>query len=135
MRDRLRGDPNNIRKEIVLNDDLSRLIPLFDESKSSGQKYGDNIVQWLFKGDEPIGEKLEEWINYKEDRKRLGMELFKIIQAEFHRLETGEAVEQNGENMCRRRYIRKLRVTSHSCQSGKKRLRRRKVMIRYEKWS
>ncbi|KAL0010207.1 hypothetical protein SO802_005315 [Lithocarpus litseifolius] len=44
MRDRLRGDPKNIRKEIVLSDDLSRLIPLFDESKSSSQKNRDNIV-------------------------------------------------------------------------------------------
>nr|POF18782.1 hypothetical protein CFP56_46556 [Quercus suber] len=34
MRDRLRGDPNIIHKGIVLSDDLSRLIPLFDESKS-----------------------------------------------------------------------------------------------------
>nr|POF01684.1 hypothetical protein CFP56_77765 [Quercus suber] len=35
-RDRLRGDPKIIRKEIVLSDDLSHLIPLFDESKSFG---------------------------------------------------------------------------------------------------
>ncbi|KAK7844874.1 hypothetical protein CFP56_010241 [Quercus suber] len=86
MRDRLRGNPKIIRQGIVLSDNLSRLIPLFDESKSSGQEYGDHIFQWLFEGDEPIGEKLEEWTNYKEDMKRLGMELLKIIQAEMHRL-------------------------------------------------
>ncbi|KAK7844911.1 hypothetical protein CFP56_010239 [Quercus suber] len=60
MRDRLRGDPKIIRKGIVLSDDLSRLIPLFDKSKSSSQEYGDHIFRWLFEGDEPIGEKLEE---------------------------------------------------------------------------
>nr|POF18784.1 hypothetical protein CFP56_46558 [Quercus suber] len=36
MKDRLRGDPKIIRKGIVLSDDLSRLIQLFNESKSSG---------------------------------------------------------------------------------------------------
>lgn len=40
MKDLLRGDPKITRKGIVLSDDLSNLIPLFDESKSSGQEYG-----------------------------------------------------------------------------------------------
>ena len=87
MRDRLGGDPKIIRKGMVLSDDLSCLIPLFDESKSSGQEYGDHIVQWLFEGDEPIGKKLKEWTKYKGDMKRLGMELHQIVQAEMHRLQ------------------------------------------------
>ncbi|KAK7844869.1 hypothetical protein CFP56_010244 [Quercus suber] len=44
MRDKLRGDPKIVHKGIVLSNDLSHLIPLFDESKSSGQEYGDHIV-------------------------------------------------------------------------------------------
>uniref|UniRef100_A0A7N2LLD6 C2H2-type domain-containing protein n=1 Tax=Quercus lobata TaxID=97700 RepID=A0A7N2LLD6_QUELO len=83
---------------VFRDDDLSHLIPLLDETnelasrsvddiKSVGQEYRDNIVQWLFTGGEPIGEKLKEWEKYREASKSLGMELFKIIESEFHRLQ------------------------------------------------
>ena len=94
---------------VFRDDDLSHLIPLLDETsdlasrsvddiKNVGQAYRDNIVQWLFTDGEPIGEKLKEWEKYREASKSLGMELFKIIESEFHRL----------QNMCERKckYLR-----------------------------
>nr|XP_023906304.1 uncharacterized protein LOC112018027 [Quercus suber]POF18786.1 hypothetical protein CFP56_46560 [Quercus suber] len=109
-RDKARCDLTITNESIVFrDDDLSHLIPLLDETselasrsvddiKSVGQEYKDNIVQWLFTGGEPIGEKLKEWEKYREASKSLGMELFKIIESEFHRL----------QNMCERKckYLR-----------------------------
>nr|XP_023915579.1 uncharacterized protein LOC112027141 [Quercus suber]POF06608.1 hypothetical protein CFP56_17338 [Quercus suber] len=109
-RDKARCDLTITNESIVFrDDDLSHLIPLLDETselasrsvddiKNVGQEYKDNIVQWLFTGGEPIGEKLKEWEKYREASKSLGMELFKIIESEFHRL----------QNMCERKckYLR-----------------------------
>ncbi|XP_075665115.1 uncharacterized protein LOC142634730 [Castanea sativa] len=109
-RDKARRDLTITHESIVFRDDaLSHLIPLLDETselasrsvddiKNVGQEYRDNIVQWLFTGGEPIGEKLKEWEKYREASKSLGTELFKIIESEFHRL----------QNMCERKckYLR-----------------------------
>ena len=101
-------------KELQFRDDeLSHLIPLLDETselasrsvddiQNVGQEYRDNIVQWLFTGGEPIGEKLKEWEKYREASRSLGMELFKIIESEFHQL----------QNTCERKckYLRREKL-------------------------
>nr|XP_023903786.1 uncharacterized protein LOC112015599 [Quercus suber]POE46027.1 hypothetical protein CFP56_36035 [Quercus suber] len=94
-----RRDLSITYESIIFRDGhLSHLIPLLDETselasrsvddiKNVGQEYRDNIVHWLFTSDKPIGEKLKEWEKYREASKSLGMELFKIIESEFHRLQ------------------------------------------------
>ncbi|KAL0010196.1 hypothetical protein SO802_005304 [Lithocarpus litseifolius] len=113
-RDKARRDLTITHESIIFrDDDLSHLIPLLDETselasrsvddiKNVGQEYRDNIVQWLFTGGEPIGEKLKKWEKYREASKSLGMELFKIIESEFHRL----------QNMCERKckYLRREKL-------------------------
>ena len=92
-------------ERIVFSNDLSHLILLLDEtsakasrsvdeSRNACQEYRDDIVQWLYMGCEPIGEKLEEWANYRKASKNLGMDLFKIIESEFRRL----------QKICERKY-------------------------------
>ena len=92
-------------ERIVFSNDLSHLILLLDEtsakasrsvdeSRNACQEYRDDIVQWLYMGSEPIGEKLEEWTNYRKASKNLGMELFKIIESELRRL----------QKICERKY-------------------------------
>uniref|UniRef100_A0A7N2LMK6 C2H2-type domain-containing protein n=1 Tax=Quercus lobata TaxID=97700 RepID=A0A7N2LMK6_QUELO len=92
-------------ERIIFSNDLSHLILLLDEtsakasrsvdeSRNACQEYRDDIVQWLYMGSEPIGEKLEEWANYRKASKNLGMDLFKIIESEFRRL----------QKICERKY-------------------------------
>ena len=92
-------------ERIVFSNDLSHLILLLDEtsakasrsvdeSRNACQEYRDDIVQWLYMGCEPMGEKLEEWANYRKASKNLGMDLFKIIESEFRRL----------QKICERKY-------------------------------
>nr|POF06610.1 hypothetical protein CFP56_17340 [Quercus suber] len=92
-------------ERIIFSNDLSHLILLLDEtsakasrsvdeSRNACQEYRDDIVQWLYMGSEPTGEKLEEWATYRKASKNLGMELFKIIESEFCRL----------QKICERKY-------------------------------
>ncbi|XP_050289726.1 uncharacterized protein LOC126727862 [Quercus robur] len=96
-------DKRMLRGELMVpNDGAAVTSSADDEIELNDDEYKDDILDWLLKGGTNIGEQLKQWTNLREASRSQGKELFKIYEAEFHRL----------LNICEKKvqYLRDIKV-------------------------
>ncbi|KAK7824154.1 hypothetical protein CFP56_034699 [Quercus suber] len=96
-------DKRMLRGELMVpNDGAAVTSSVDDEIELNDDEYKDAILDWLLKGGTNIGEQLKQWRNLREASRSQGKELYKIYEAEFHRL----------LNICEKKvqYLRDIKV-------------------------
>nr|POE81768.1 hypothetical protein CFP56_19967 [Quercus suber] len=96
-------DKRMLRGELMVpNDGAAVTSSADDEIELNDDEYKDDILDWLLKGGTNIGEQLKQWRNLREASRSQGKELYKIYEAEFHRL----------LNICEKKvqYLRDIKV-------------------------